>query len=247
MVNNMKSIYKVELLKLKHSKILNIVMFVPLFFVILGLTNFLRYRELFTSKGQNVWNQVYIQSSLFYGLFIIALFITIVVAILVRIENSEDNFKWMLTLPVERGQLYRAKLLVACGIVFLNLVLFMLLTILAGLIVAPQNQSMPEEFIYAPLLCIIASLPVIAVQYYLSIKFENIAVPLGIGLVFSLPAVLIDNTEYWMFFPWDYPGRVLVGAANESFNFPPYMYAVSVILFIVFTLVGEKEFKKRDI
>ncbi len=243
----MKSIYKVELLKLKHSKILNIVMFVPLFFVILGFTNFLRYKELFTSKGQNVWNQVYTQSSLFYGLFIIGLFITIVTAVLVRIENSGDNFKWMLTLPVEREQLYRAKLLVTCGIVFLNLVLFMILTILAGLIIAPKNQSMPQELIYAPLLCSIASLPVIAVQYYLSMKYNNIAVPLGIGLVFSLPAVLIDNTRYWMLFPWDYPGRVLVGAANESFNFPPYMYAVSVVLFIMFMLIGAHEFESRDI
>lgn len=55
----MKKIYKAELLKLRHSKILNIVMFLPLFFVILGFTNFLRYRGLFTEKGQNVWSQVY--------------------------------------------------------------------------------------------------------------------------------------------------------------------------------------------
>jgi hypothetical protein len=50
-----------------------------------------------------------------------------------------------------------------------------------------------------------------------------------------------------MFFPWDYPGRVLVGATNASFNFPPYMYAVSVVLFIMFTLIGAHEFKSRDI
>ncbi|OAA85572.1 ABC transporter permease [Clostridium ljungdahlii] len=243
----MKNIYKVELLKLRHSKILNIVMLLPLFFVILGFTNFLRYKKLFTEQGQNVWSQVYTQSSIFYGLFIIGLFITIAVAVLVRIENNEDNFKRMLTLPVKRSELYIAKFGVACGIVFLNLVLFMLLTILAGAVIAPHSQSMPKELIYAPLLCIIASLPVIAVQYYLSMKFKNIAVPLGVGLVFSLPSVLIDNTKYWMFFPWDYPGRVLLGGSNVTFNFPPYMYIVSVILFILFILVGMYEFNNRDI
>lgn len=243
----MKNIYKVELLKLRHSRILNIVMFLPLFFVILGFTNFIRYKKLFTEKGQNVWSQVYTQSSIFYGLFIIGLFITIAIAVLVRIENSEDNFKRMLTLPVKRSELYIAKLVVGCGIVFLNLILFMLLTILAGAVIAPHSQTMPREMIYAPLLAIIASLPVIAVQYYLSMKFKNIAVPLGVGLVFSFPSVLIDNTKYWMLFPWDYPGRVLLGGSNVSFNFPPYMYVVSVILFIVVTLIGVCEFNNRDI
>ncbi|NMM62996.1 ABC transporter permease subunit [Clostridium sp. P21] len=243
----MKNVFRVELLKLRHSKILNIVIFLPLFFVILGFTNFLRYRQLFTEKGQNVWSQVYTQSSMFYGLFIIALFITIIIAILVRIENADDNFKRILTLPIKRSDLYIAKLFVACGIVALNLILLMLLIISAGVIIAPSNQSMPIELIYTPILCIIASLPVIGVQYYLSMKFKNIAVPLGVGLAFSIPSILINNTKYWMLFPWTYPGRVLLNAGSMSFYCPMYMYIISIVVFIVFTIVGLYEFNNRDV
>lgn len=243
----MKNVFKVELLKLRHSKILNIVMFLPLFFVILGFTNFLRYRELFTEKGQNVWSQVYTQSSMFYGLFLIALFITIIIAVLVRIENAEDNFKRILTLPIKRSDLYIAKLVVVCGIVALNLIIFMLLTIFVGLIMAPSNQSMPMELIYSPMLCIVASLPVIGIQYYLSMKFKNIAIPLGIGLAFSIPALLINNTKYWMLFPWAYPGRVLLNAGGISFDCPTYIYIISVVVFIIFTIVGLYEFNNKDV
>lgn len=180
----MKNIYKVELLKLKHSKVLGIVMFLPLFFVVLGFGNFIRYRELFTSKGQNIWHQIFTQSSMFYGLFIVALFITILVAVLVRIENSGDNFKRILALPVKRSDIYLSKLLVTCGMVLLNLFIFTLLVIAAGIIAAPYSESMPKEIIYSPLLCFAASLPVISLQYYLTMKFENITVPLAVGVVF---------------------------------------------------------------
>ena len=243
----MKKAFRAELLKLKHSKILNIVMFVPLFFVILGFSNFLRYRELFTEKGQNVWQQIYTQSSMFYGLFLIALFITIIMAILVRIENSEDNFKRILTLPVKRSDIYIAKLTVGCGIVFLNLVIFMILTIVAGVIKAPSSVSMPMNLIYSPMLCFIASLPVIAIQYYLSMKFSNIAIPLGVGVVFSLPSILINNTKYWILFPWTYPGRALLNGANMSFDFSSSMYIMAIIVFMAFVLIGMYEFNNKDI
>lgn len=243
----MQKAFRAELLKLRHSKILNIVMCVPLFFVILGFSNFLRYRELFTSKGQNVWQQIYTQSSMFYGLFLMALFITIIMTILVRVENSEDNFKRILTLPVKRSDIYIAKLTVGCLIVFLNLVIFMALTILAGTIAAPSSVSMPMNLIYSPVLCFIASLPVIAIQYYLSMRFSNIAIPLGVGVVFSLPSILINNTRFWILFPWTYPGRALLNGANVYFEFSSYMYIIAIIVFIAFVLIGMHEFNNKDI
>lgn len=243
----MKKAFRAELLKLRHSNMLSIAMFMPLFFVIMGFSNFLRYKELFTSKGQNVWQQIYTQSALFYGLFIIPLFVTIIVAILIRIENSEDNFKRIITLPVKRSDIYISKLIVGCIIVFLNLVLFMILIILAGLVITPGVESMPMNLIYSPMLCFIAALPVIALQYYFSMKFSNIAVPLGIGVIFSVPAVLIDNTRYWIMFPWTYPGRAILYKANAGLQPSLSMYIIGIIVFIVFVFLGVYEFNNKDI
>lgn len=243
----MKGIYKVEMLKLKHSKILYITMLTPIFFVILGVVNFMRYKELFTEKGQNVWVQIYTQSSMFYGLFIMALLITIITAILFRIENSCDSLKRMLTLPVRREKLYLSKLAVACNMIFLNLLVFIIIMLTLGLLVVPHGEKMPMRVIYSPLLCMIASMPVVSVQYYLSMKFKNIYVPLGVGVFFSIPSILINNTKYWMFFPWDYPGRVLLNGGSVQFDFPLYMYGVSIGIFLLFTFIGIWEFKKKDI
>ena len=61
----MKDIIAVELLKLKNSKILWIVILPPAFMVMQGVINLLRYYDLFTGHGQNVWEQLYMQSMIF--------------------------------------------------------------------------------------------------------------------------------------------------------------------------------------
>lgn len=76
-------------------------------------------------------------------------------------------------------------------------------------------------------------------------KFENIAVPLGVGVVFSLPSVLINNTRYWILFPWTYPGRALLNGSNLNFPFSNYMYIISVAVFVIFIIVGVYEFNKK--
>ncbi len=243
----MKKVLEAELLKLKHSKIIALVMFLPLFFVVLGFTNFIRYKELFTSKGQNIWQQVYTQSAMFYGLFVLSLFVTIVMAILVRIENSENNFRRILTLSVKRKEIYLAKFMVGVAIVFLNLLGFMFMIIAAGGILA-GNTKMPLGIIYGPLLAFVALIPVMAIQYYLSMKFSNIGVALGIGAVFSIPSVLISNTRFWILFPWTYSGRaILTGANVHPFETGIHMYAIGIVIAILFILKGMYEFEKIDI
>lgn len=242
----MKKVLEAELLKLKHSNVLTIVMFLPLFFVSIGFANFIRYKELFTSKGQNIWMQVYNQSAIFYGLFLLSLFVTIVMAILVRIENSNNNFRRILTLSVKRKEIYIAKFLVGCGIVFINVIIFMILVIIVGAIAA-KDFNLPLSIIYAPMLTLIALMPVMSIQYYLSMKFENIGVPLGIGVLFSLPSVFISNTKYWILFPWTYPGRALLTGANVSFETDKSMYIIGIIVAMIFILLGMYEFNNKDV
>jgi hypothetical protein len=243
----MKKLLEAELLKLKHSNILALIMFLPLFFVALGFTNFIRYKELFTEKGQNIWQQIYTQSAMFYGLFILSLFVTIVMAIIVRIENSENNFRRILTLSVKRKEIYLAKFLVGAGIVFLNLFGFMLMVIAAGSILAGTSK-MPLGIVYGPLLAFVALIPVMAIQYYLSMRFSNIGVALGIGAVFSIPSVLISNTKFWIFFPWTYSGRAILSGANVNpFETGWYMYAIGIVIALLFTLRGMYEFSEKDI
>lgn len=242
----MKKVLEAELLKLKHSKILALAMFLPLFFVGLGITNFIRYKEIFTSKGQNVWQQMYTQSTLFYGLFLLSLFVTIIMAILVRIENCENNFRRILTLSVKRGQIYLAKFIIGSGIVLLNLMGFSIMIVVLGSIVA-GNIKIPLNIIYSPFLAFIALLPVMAIQYYLSMKFSNIGIALGIGATFSIPSVLISNTKFWILFPWTYPGRAILTGANVHFETGIYMYVIGVIVALVFIFRGMYEFNEKDI
>ncbi|WP_315122138.1 ABC transporter permease [uncultured Clostridium sp.] len=243
----MKKAIEVELIKLRHSKLLWIITLVPIFFVSIGFINFLRYKDIFTSKGQDVWQQLYTQSAIFYGMILLPIFVTVVMAILARIENAQDNWKKICALPVKRAHMYVSKLIIGSGFILLNLLVFMATVIVGGFFIA-GNKAMPPNIMYAPLLTFISLIPVMVIQFYLSIRFSNIGVPLGVGVAFSIPSLLISNTKFWILFPWTYPGRALLnGSSINFFDMGIHMYIIGIIIATIFIVIGINEFNNRDI
>ncbi|MEW9097111.1 MAG: ABC transporter permease [Clostridiaceae bacterium] len=243
----MKKVIEVELIKLRHSKLLWVIAFVPIFFVVIGLMNFLRYQDIFTSKGQNVWQQVYTQSAIFYGMILLPVFVTVIMAILARIENAQNGWKKICALPVKRTHMYVSKLIIGSGFILLNLLVFMFTIIVGGFFIT-GNTSIPPNIIYAPLLTFISLIPVMVIQFYLSIRFSNIGLPLGVGVAFSIPSLLISNTKFWVLFPWTYPGRALLnGSSINFFDMGANMYIIGIIIATIFIVIGINEFNNRDI
>lgn len=87
----MRDIVAVELLKLKNSKILWIVILAPAFMVLQGVINLMRYYDLFTGHGQKVWEQLYTQSMIFYVMILFPVLISVVMTLVARIENAHHG------------------------------------------------------------------------------------------------------------------------------------------------------------
>ncbi|MBU5483772.1 ABC transporter permease [Clostridium sp. MSJ-11] len=243
----MRKAIEVELIKLRHSKLLWTITLVPIFFVSIGFINFLRYEDIFTSKGQNVWQQLYTQSAIFYGMILLPVFVTVVMAILAKIENAQNGWKKICALPVKRMHMYVSKLIIGSGFILLNLLVFMFTVIVGGFFIT-GNTYIPPNIIYAPLLTFISLIPVMVIQFFLSIRFSNIGIPLGVGVAFSIPSLLISNTKFWVLFPWTYPGRALLnGSSMNFFDMGANMYIIGIIIATIFIVIGINEFNNRDI
>jgi hypothetical protein len=242
----MFEVFKIELMKVKRSKLLCIVTLMPLFIVFQGIGNFLRYHDLFTSKGQNIWMQVYTQSVIFYGMNLLPLIVTIVMAYLANMENKQDNWKTMLILPIEKSHMYISKFFVGAIFIFLNIIVFISAVLIGGKMLASINMAFPKEIIIRPLLAFLVLFPVMAIQYYLSIRFSN-AVALGVGIAMTLPAMLIANTKYWILFPWTYAGMFTLSGKVNMFSTSNNLYLICAAIFIMVMLLGIREFNKRDV
>lgn len=243
----MRDIFGIEILKLKKSKILWIVTLAPIFMVLQGALNLLRYYDLFTGEGQNVWEQLYTQSMIFYASILFPILISIVMTLIARIENTNDNWKHYLSLPIDREKVYGIKFLIGCIFVFINILVFIFSIILAGKITGIEGNIPYEALLIRPMVTYIAALPIMAILYVLSIRFSHMAIPLGIGIGLTLPAMIVANSKLWIFYPWTYPIMAALGGDMEVFNKGSIIYMVSFILLFIVLSFGYNGFMKRDI
>ncbi|WP_047154759.1 ABC transporter permease [Aneurinibacillus tyrosinisolvens] len=243
----MKNMLAVEFLKLRRSKIVWIAVLAPLFLVSQGVANFVRYSGFW--KAERVkWEIIYEQCVSFYGILLMPLLVTVLMALLARIEYGQNGWKQLLSLPVRRGQVYWTKFIVGLSLIILSTLILIAVMAIGGVLFIP-GESMPLHLIAGgPLLSLVAILPIVALQFVLSMHFSHVGVPLTVGAGLAVPGALIANSKtYWIYYPWTYPGMALLGPVQERFDKGPLMYSISLLLFIIVMAVGAYGFKRRDI
>ncbi|GEN36492.1 MULTISPECIES: ABC transporter permease [Aneurinibacillus] len=237
-----------ELMKLRRSGVVWIAVLAPLFLVLQGVANFMRYRDsAFANSRRTEWEILYEQCIILYPSLLLPLVITILMALLARIEHGQNGWKQLLALPVTRAQVYVSKLIIACLLVFLNLSVLSAGTLLAGLAVGAEGAVPYGLLLGRGLLAFIAVLPVVAVQFVLSFRFSHAGVPLALGTGLAAPTIFAANSEhFWIYYPWTYPVMTYFGPSMEKFEQDTVMYGIAAALFALFLLLGFREFRKRD-
>jgi len=242
-----KEIIGIEILKLKNSKILWIAILAPAFVVVQGGMNLIRYYNLFTGKGQNVWTQLYTQSMIFYVSILYPVLISIIITLIARIENLNSCWKYYISLPVDKGKIYVVKFIIGCAIMFIDVTAFVVSIIVMGKFIGIEGPVPYDVILMKPLMAYIASLPIVAIIYVLSIRFSQMALPLGMGICLTLPAMLVANTRYWVIYPWSYPIMAALGGDFDVFDKGSVTFFISFMLLLAVFSYGYAGFIKRDI
>ncbi|NLZ54411.1 MAG: hypothetical protein GX892_14960 [Thermoanaerobacteraceae bacterium] len=92
-----------------------------------------------------------------------------------------------------------------------------------------------------------ASLPIMAIIYVLSIRYSQMALPLGVGIGLTLPAMIVANTKYWIIYPWSYPIMAALGGDIDVFDKGSTTFLISLLLLPAVFSLGYIRFIKRDI
>ncbi|MED5098746.1 ABC transporter permease [Niallia circulans] len=241
----MFTLLKVELYKLKRSKIL----LTTTIFTFLALYQGWDSAKSGHAEGEgNVFKDFLFQgTATVYSWIIFPLIITLVLVMMSRMEHSNNSWKYYLTLPVDRVKVYLAKLVIGGGIIFYSLVLLFVGIILAanflGLEAVPLLW-LAKRFA----LLLLSSFAIIGIVFYLSYRFTHFAVPIAIGAGLAFPSMFVANSEkYWIFYPWDYPiiasmtNVFEVGGKNTS------MLVISISIFLFAIIIGLLRFRAKDV
>lgn len=247
---------KIEFMKVKRGKIVPLIFIAPLLVVASGVANLQSY---FTPEYTNAWAAMFIQSALVYSYYLLPFSMIVVCVMIAGRETGNNGILKMLALPVSRHRLSAAKFCVLLIFLFMEMVVFLVVFVIAGLL-ATTGTGITETLPLMYLLkwcggLFLTMLPAVATMWAITVLFDKPLLSVGLNLFLVIPGVLVANTPLWIAYPYCYSGYLVscslhdftaTGASSgfELFPFLPCAVLIfALVLFVATTRFGKKEMR----
>lgn len=253
---NFLELLKIEFMKVKRSKIIPLIFVAPLLVVASGIANLSRY---FTPEYTNAWPAMFIQSALVYAYYLLPFSMIVVCVMISGRETQNNGILKMLALPISRYTLSLAKFCVLMFYLFMEMVVFLVVFMIAGLI-ATSSMGITETLpvLYLLKWCaglFLTMLPCVATMWAITVLFEKPLLSVGLNLLLVIPGVLVANTPLWIAYPYCYSGYLVscslhdftAASPDTAFSLIPFLPCAILIFVLVLTLAviqfGKKEMR----
>jgi len=252
-----------EILKLKRTLALWMALLAPLVVVALQFLIVLTRGEDLIRAGANPW--VFLSRNIFmlWSIIMLPLFIALEAALLGHIEHSGSNWKHIFATPLPRRSIYVAKLLAGLILAALgSLVMFCLILLSGGIlaqikpVLALAETPCPWiRFLELAFVPFVAAWLLIAIHTWISLRWPNFVLALGIGVAGTMASLFLINSEYGLHFPWTIPALAVNTRINQLFGGDPSPVAAQVqssvllalILAAVVAVLGCLHVTRRDV
>ena len=245
---------KIEFTKVKRSKIVPLIFIAPLLVIISGVANLSSY---FTTEYTNAWPAMFIQSALVYSYYLLPFSMIVVCVMIAGRETQNNGILKMLALPVNRYTMSLAKFFVLLFYLFMEMVVFFLVFIVAGGI-ATRTTGITEALplVYLLKWCMnlfLTMLPCAAVMWAITVLFERPLLSVGLNLLLVVPGVLVANTPLWIVYPYCYSGYLVFCSLHDftvqsntmTFSMFPFL-PIAVLVFVNVLTVAVTQFGKKE-
>lgn len=223
-MRNLGRAISAELLKVKRTLALWMVFVAPLVVVLL------QFLMLWQRSGSNKrivadpWMFVFTGTYSFYAIGMLPLFITLETALLAGIEHSQRSWKQLFALPVPRGTIMTAKILVAAAMIGASCVVLLFATVAAGhglsfLIPSVTFAAQPPwGALWSGIArMFFASWLILALHSWVALRWSSFALASGFGMAATVGIALISNSQrWWKIYPWALPVHAAVVAESAQ-------------------------------
>ncbi|SFI60888.1 ABC transporter permease [Thermoflavimicrobium dichotomicum] len=219
--------YSAEWLRAKRTPLLFLALGVPLIISIFSTPSPKHVNWDFLSNPSPGWT-----------FFILPIGIVILGLLSAQLYSSNHMWKSTLIQPISRSTIYFAHLLFLCSIVLLGFIVLMIGQIIIGKILGLKGSFSFFRVISSFFLSYLASLPMIALQVWLGMRYKGITVPLTAGLGGWIFSTALSN-QLPSFAMWHYPLFVT--------SQPAIFLPISLGLAFILILVGLISFIRMDV
>ncbi|UAL53830.1 ABC transporter permease [Metabacillus dongyingensis] len=218
----MMQLLSAELLKLRKTKVLSLLFVSPLFAGVLGF-------KLGQIEGiSNEWLSPLLIMVPAHALILLPLMIGILTSFLCRYEHLQGGWKQLLSLPVSRVSVFMSKWLMITLLILINQLLFMTAWILVGAVKGYSDPFPADIFIKLLTGGFLATLPLAALFLWVSMAWTSFAAPLALNVMFTLPNIMIINSEkIGPYYPWAQPFLAMM-PQNEGFFITEISFYLSI-------------------
>lgn len=213
----MLKLMSVELLKIRRSLSLLMMFAIPAMVIALNAMMLLK-RVGIEKIGPAVWPGFWLGNTAIWCYFMLPLYIALVTGLLNGQEHKNQTWRLMLTLPVSQFQLYVVKGMLAWLFVAGASAVLVGGTALTIAVLGIAGANITGAFdvpLLAPIAkVILACLPVLVIQHAVSWRFQNLVLPLAVGVIATMGITQIGSSSYWVYYPWSYSLMALNGSAE---------------------------------
>ena len=253
---NFLDLLGIEFMKVERSKIVPLIFVAPLLVVASGVAVLSRY---FTPEYTNAWPAMFIQSALVYAYYLLPFSMIVVCVMIAGRETQNNGILKMLALPVSRKALSLAKFCVLMFYLFMEIVVFLAVFVVAGM-VATSTMGVTETLpiLYLLKWCVglfLTMLPCLTAMWAITVLFEKPLLSVGLNLLLVIPGILVANTPLWIAYPYCYSGYLVsyslhdftAETSDAAFALMPFLpCAIAVfaaLLALSITQFGKKEMR----
>lgn len=184
--------------------------FIPLIFTMRGIF----YPKDFLAETKNpvFWNVLLGRCWQFMAIFLLPMGVALATSLITQIEFRNNTWKQLNTTPQSLSVIFWSKYAVIIVMLLQFFLLFHIGIYLSGLIPAIIygtadffQRSLPFESILKTAgLYFIDCLPIVAIQYLVSLQFKNFLVPLSFGIGLIIASLIAVQWRYGYMIPYTY-------------------------------------------
>lgn len=167
------------------------------------------------------WEIHFMQGWQAFSAFLLPMFIILICSLIPQIEYKNNAWKQVFASPQSVGNIFFSKLLAIIIMILFLFLMFNIFMILAGVIPNLAHKEfafLKSSIDWGNLLKLnfktfVSLLGIIAIQYWLSLRFKNFIVPIGIGLAFLVTSLIVLQ------FGWEHIDKVPYAFPLQTFQF----------------------------
>ncbi len=236
-----------ELLKTKGTSVIWLTCLAAGFLPAINCIILLERPAIFLTRFQaEPWMSLFKMNWRNVAILILPLYVILLNNAIVQIEYKNNTWKQVYATPRKYTDIFFSKFLVVQVFLLMFFVLVNIFILGGGYLIGKINSgylftTRPVPFAGMLLFCsriYIAILGITAIQYWLSVRFKNFIVPLGIGIGLWVTGLTLMDWENIIYYPYMYPALMFYVDAPKPVGTITQLLTNSVTCFVAAIALG---------